>query len=351
MIGFTRNIEQDKRMTLEDRITAFVELGTYINDNRNAAEINELIQLAEKRNPWFIKEFTLSALHGISSLLEKEKLEAWISGYDVKDQNKTVGLVMAGNIPMVGFHDVLSVLISGNIAKIKYSSKDDVLLPFLLRKLIEIEPAFHKMIIKVDTVLKDYDAVIATGSNNSARYFEYYFKNADNIIRRNRTSVAVLTGNETQTELQGLVDDIMLYFGLGCRSITKLYIPESFDVRVLYEYVEKYDFMKNHFKFFNNYEYNRSVYLVNRIEHFDNGYFILKPDEGMHSPIAVLFYEKYTDIAEVKKQLEADKDTIQCIVAKNNIFYKKNIKPGNAQYPALNDYADDVDTIAFLTNI
>lgn len=338
-------------MTIEDRISAFVELGDFISETLKNAKNNEfhnVLNRSELKNPWFKREFIEHSLRGLVHFLNRETLLNWSTPYNFTETNKTVALVMAGNIPLVGFHDLLSVLISGNNVLVKLSSKDDILVPFMINKLIEIEPDFHSKIRITEERLQQFDAIIATGSNNSSRYFEYYFRNYQSIIRKNRTSVAVLDGTESEDELRGLVRDILLYFGLGCRNVTKIFIPEYFDIRQLYQYIEEFEFIKNHNKYFNNYEYNRSIYLVNRVEHYDNGYFIMKEDESLFSPISVLFYEKYKHLKDIQTRLENDKNNLQCIVSKQNIFYKKSVNPGNAQFPAIDDYADDVDTLKFL---
>lgn len=341
-------------MNLKDRIYAFSELGLLIDEHLHKSENPEFIasiNKAYRKNSWFIPEFIRESLFGISKFLTKESLEKWMSKYEICNSSKVVGIVMAGNIPLVGFHDFLSVLITGHKAKIKLSDKDDVLLPFICEKLIEIEPEFRHQIEFSYGILNDFEAIIATGSNNSSRYFEYYFKKVPHIIRKNRTSVAVFDGSETPVEKEAFINDLLLYFGMGCRNVSKIYIPEEYDICDLYKYIEPWEKLKNHNKFFNNYEYNRSIFLVNRIEHFDNGFLIFKEDNSIFSPISVLYFERFKDLNSVKEILEKSKENIQCIVSKRNIFYKFPVQFGDAQKPELTDYSDEIDTINFLINL
>ncbi|MBK8806642.1 MAG: acyl-CoA reductase [Bacteroidales bacterium] len=342
-------------MILNKRIDAFANLGLSLSEMLTSSncdnDLKKCMQQAHQKNAWFISDFVTYSLENIAKQLDKKTLEAWTSKYEFASKSKTVGLVAAGNIPLVSFHDFLAVLISGHKVLLKLSSKDNVLMPFLIKKLIETEPTFSEKIIVTDGILKDFDAVIATGSNNSAHYFEYYFKQVKHIIRKNRSSIAILDGTETTNELDGLINDALMYFGLGCRNVSKIFIPVHFDIRNLYKHISKFVHIKDHYKYFNNYEYNRAIYLVNKTEHFDNDYLIFKEDEGFFSPLSVLYYEKYDNLCVLQEKIANAKESIQCIVSKSDVFYKKSTGFGNAQNPEINDYADDIDTLKFLEKL
>ncbi|MDA3780729.1 MAG: aldehyde dehydrogenase, partial [Bacteroidales bacterium] len=261
-----------------------------------------------------------------------------------------VGVVTAGNIPLVGFHDMLCVLLSGNKFIAKLSSKDNKLMQVIRYYLISLNSEFEELIRFEEQKLSGFDAIIATGSNNSSRYFEYYFGKYPNIIRKNRSSIAVLTGNETIKQIKALADDIFLYFGLGCRNVSKLLLPEDYNFENLFNNIEHYAHIYNHNKYANNYDYNKSIYLMNKTKHLDNGFVLLKEDEGMSSPIAVIYFQYYKKIEDVYNYITLNKENIQCVVSDNNEI-EKAIKFGDAQYPELWDYADNVDTMEFLINI
>ena len=284
-------------MDLASRIKSFEKLGRIISENK---------QLFSTTNPntWFTPENIDFALTETSYALEKENLEKWTEAYpELKNQvnPKKIGVIMAGNIPLVGFHDFLSVLISGHKFVGKLSSKDDKLLPVIAKMLIDIDPEFKEYIRFEEERLSDFDAVIATGSNNSARYFEYYFGKYPNIIRKNRNSIAVLTGNESIEDLESLMDDIFMYYGLGCRNVSKLFLPENYDLKNIFEAGEKYKNIANHNKYSNNYGYNRSIYLMNTTVFWDNGFMLLKEDVSYASPVSVVYFENYTDINKFNK--------------------------------------------------
>jgi hypothetical protein len=286
-------------MNLKDRILAFAELGEHLSfinfqakQKMNIKQFKDVIQQASLNNEWFTPEHVDFSIKSIAENLTENQLNKWLSKYpELKNYNscKNVAVIMAGNIPLVGFHDLLSILITGHKAIVKLSSKDDVLLKGIAELLININPEFQDYIYFADEHLKNFDAVIATGSNNSAQYFEYYFGKYPNIIRKNRNSVAVLTGKETEKELKLLADDIFQYFGLGCRNVSKIYIPDDYDLDKLFKAVYHYKEVINHNKYANNYTYNRSVYMMNKIDFFENGFLILKEDIGMSSPISVVF--------------------------------------------------------------
>jgi hypothetical protein len=333
-------------MTTEQRINAFSKLGESISTNRH-----ELLRI--NKNPWFTHDNIIFSLEETIRLLIKESLEKWLTSYPEIHSSrnpKRIGVIMAGNIPLVGFHDFMSVLISGHRFIGKLSSKDDALLPAVINLLLEIEPLFADSIFLTESKLEQIDAVIATGSNNSGRYFEYYFGKYPNIIRKNRNSVAVLTGSETDEELSGLADDIFLYFGLGCRNVSKLFIPENYDLDHIFKASLKYKDLIAHNKYANNYDYNRVIYLMNKIKFMENGFMILKEDEAIASPISVVHYERWKDIKQVTQKLEFEKDNIQCIVSGNNVL-KNSVSFGQSQKPELIDYADNSDTIHFLMNL
>jgi hypothetical protein len=262
-----------------------------------------------------------------------------------------VGLILAGNIPMVGFHDVLCVLITGNVALIKASSQDARLIKYVLEMLIEIESSFKDQYYFVER-LENFEAIIATGSNNTSRYFEYYFGKVPHIIRKNRNSVALLTGNETKEQLSELGHDIFDYYGLGCRNVSKLMVPKGYNFNFFFESIETYQPIINHHKYNNNYDYNKSIYLVNSDKHFDNGFLLLKEDERLASPLAVLFYEYYDNLDSAQKLLEEQSDKIQCIVSTAPLQVQNQVVDfGKSQQPDLWDYADNIDTIEFLQKI
>ncbi len=258
-------------------------------------------------------------------------------------------MIQAGNIPLVGFHDFLSVLISGHNFVGKASSKDNKLPQFLSKILIEIDPKFQDKILWVDR-MKDIDAIIATGSNNSSRYFEYYFGDKPNVIRKNRSSWAILTGNESPKELFLLGKDIFNYYGLGCRNISKLFVPDNYNFNPLFEAIEPFNYVYNNNKYANNYDYNQSVYLMNLIDFLQNGFVIIKEDIGLHSPLSVIFYENYSSLDTVKTQIDNQKSEIQCLACSNNLI-QDSIPFGKTQEPKLWDYADNIDTLHFLSTL
>jgi hypothetical protein len=270
---------------------------------------------------------------------------------DVNKTSKKIGLILAGNIPLVGFHDVLCVLITGNHALIKASTQDARLIKYVLNRLVKIDAAFKEQYTFVER-LENFDAIIATGSNNTSRYFEYYFSKVPNIIRKNRNSVAVLTGNETTEQLHNLGHDIFDYYGLGCRNVSKLLVPKDYDFVPFFEAIESYQPTINHHKYNNNYDYNKSIYLVNRDKHLDNGFLLVKEDERMVSPLAVVFQEPYEDIRAVEALLSRESEKIQCIVSTVPLNVSNQVVDfGQSQQPALWDYADGIDTMDFLTKL
>ncbi len=307
--------------------------------------------MARGRNAWFTPENVLRSLRSIAeNYLQAARLQAFVDKYPITVYPKKIGVVMAGNLPAVGFHDALCVLISGHTLLAKLSKDDTPVMLFLLSTLKKLEPALEDSIQLVERI-NEANAYIATGSDNTARYFEYYFAKKPNIIRRNRTSVAALTGDETEDELRGLVDDCLLYFGLGCRNVSKLYVPAGYDFSKFYEAAEGVrETYQYHHKYFNNYEYNKAILLVNGTEHLDNGFLILTQNETLVSPLSVLYYEPYKTLTEVEAMLEAQQKKTQCVVASGEVFASA-IPFGHAQSPTLTDFADGVDTMAFLSDI
>lgn len=333
-------------LTKNQRIDAFVKLGKQMLSGNLISD--NFLESTYYRNPWFTPENTRKQIDQIASSLTENKLTKWLSQYECKETQQTVGLILAGNIPLVGFHDILCVLISGYSTKIKISSNDAGLTKAVVDILLKIEPAFEKKIEFVDK-LNDFDLVIATGSNNSARYFEYYFGKKPNIIRKNRNAVAVLTGDESQDEIRLLGADIFTYFGLGCRSVSKLFIPDHFKIESFFEAIESYSTIAEHFKYNNNYDYNKSIYLVNGDAHFDNGFVLLKEDTELASPLAVLHFERYKTLTDVEQYLISNEEYIQCVVGNAALKIKSpTIRLGNSQCPDLEDYADHINTLDFL---
>jgi hypothetical protein len=264
-------------------------------------------------------------------------------------QPKTVGLILAGNIPLVGFHDFLSVVVSGHKVLVKTSSNDQKLLPFLSNYLISINSELENYITFTEGKLENFDAVIATGSNNTARYFEFYFKDKPSIIRKNRNSVAILTGNESHEDLVNLGEDIFRYFGLGCRNVSKLFVPKDYNFENFFKAIYEYKDVIFYEKYSNNYDYNKAVFLMSNFKLLDNEFLTIKEDTSYSSPISSVFYEYYDDLNEITSRLENDADQIQCIVSKDAI--ENSILFGQTQKPNLWDYADNVDTLVFLQQI
>lgn len=327
---------------------AFVQLG-HILQNPDE-HLSSLISSAKQYNAWFTPQSTAMAINAISGMLNEPDLEKWVdANADEPNKMYAVGLILAGNIPLVGFHDILCVLASGNKALIKLSSQDKQLIPYILDKLTEIEPGFKEQFEFIER-LKDFDAVIATGSNNTSRYFEYYFNKVPHIIRKNRNSIAVLNGNESRQELKELGHDIFDYYGLGCRNVSKFYVPKEYNFNTFFESIEDFKSVADHHKYNNNYDYNKSIFLVNMDKHLDNGFLLLKEDKRMASPLAVVYYEEYASILEVKKELLENEEAIQCIISSSDLDIK--VLPfGQSQRPGLWDYADGIDTMAFLRGL
>ncbi len=332
-------------MNRQDRIYLLAQLGEYLRSNED--ELRQAKQAAYLQNSWFIPEFIDLAIKNIAdNFLQKELLEKWIDSYEVPEetlQPKTVGIVMAGNIPLVGFHDFLCVFASGHTAMMKPSSKDDVLIKHIVKKMYDWKTDLQNTFSFAEQ-LKRCDAYIATGSNNSGRYFEYYFSKYPNIIRRNRTSVAILDGTETSEELDRLADDIQLYFGLGCRNVTKLYVPENYDFIPLLNALKKYHYFIEFHKYRHNYDYQLALLIMNNKQYMNNGSIIFTQNTSLFSPVSELNYEYYTDRNILVESLEGN-DDVQCIVGHDDIPF------GKTQSPSLTDYADGANTMEFLLKV
>jgi len=351
-------------MVLEKRINAFAELGKFLSQfSQSNIEQNENVMLndlffdavklqinrASEFNSWFTKDNVLFAIESWTRLLNNKTLTEWTASYNLENRDpKTIAVIMAGNIPLVGFHDFLSVLISGHHIRIKQSSNDKHLLPLLARYLEYVEPEFKGTIQFKEEKLTDFDATIATGSNNTARYFEYYFSKKPHIIRNNRNSVAVLTENESPEGLKGIGEDIFRYFGLGCRSISKLFVPKGYNFDPFFNAIYEYKDIINYKKYENNYDYNKAVYLMSEFDILENGFFMIKEDRSYSSPIATAFYEYYDDLSALQLKLEADREQIQCVVSN---ALENTVNFGETQQPSLTDYADGVDTLVFLSKL
>jgi hypothetical protein len=332
-------------MNLSRRKELLVRLGNYIQSKEEDwQKAKDKVYL---ENRWFIPEFIELSVNNIAQkFLQPQQVDQLIKQYGMPEENsnpKKVGIVMAGNIPLVGFHDFFCVLLTGHHAMIKPSSKDEALITHLVNKLIEWNDEVEQF-ITISGMIKNCDAYIATGSNNSSRYFEYYFGKYPSIIRKNRTSVAILTGYETHEELKKLSDDVYQYFGLGCRNVTKIFVPKNYDFVPLLNAFKKYDHLADHHKYKNNYDYNLAIHILNNKYYMTNNSIILIENESPFSPISQLHYEYYSNKNELREKLKKDQ-SIQCIVSKKDIGF------GEAQCPNVNDYADGIDTMKFLMSL
>jgi len=355
-------------MNLKERTEAFAALGKLFRDyfqvekesnyspllSKWSSEIEKIIKEQHFHNAWFTEKNVNYAVNTWAYLLTNENLQKWIKPYhkQINGIKKTsnIGVIMAGNIPLVGMHDFLSVLITGHRFVGKLSSKDDLLLKLITNILCDIDPSFSDLIRFADNLKDHPDAIIATGSSNSARYFEYYFGKFPHIIRKNRNSVAILSGHESDTDISNLAVDIFTYFGLGCRNVSKLYVPEGFTFDHFFNVIEPWHFLYQHNKYANNYDYHQSVYLMNKIPFLDNGFVLVKNDRQIYSPLSVIFYEYYSDITILAAEITAKESEIQCIVSKDNEL-EQTIPFGKTQSPELWNYADNFNTVEFLINL
>lgn len=345
-------------MEIKQRINAFVQSGLFIKRHFNPNEwienekglhqgLEKLMESAYIYNGWFIKQFIHESLANNALMLTKEALEAFCKNIPEPKHQKTVAIIMAGNIPLVGLHDLMCVILSGHKALVKLSSDDNVLMPFFIKLLEHYEPEITQQISFSTGKLNDFNAVIATGSNNTSKHFEYYFSKYPNIIRKGRTSIAVLTGNETKEDLKNLGKDIFLYFGLGCRNVSKVLVPEAYVFDTLFESVYDYKFVVDNKKYGNNYDYNCAIYLLGGEKFLDNNFLMIKPDKGLFSPVSVLYSEEYRNEEQLNNYLNENKENLQCVVGNG----KGMIPFGYSQQPVITDYADGVNTMDFLVNL
>lgn len=349
-------------MELSKRINAFAQLGKFLSEFTEAKEwkdysngvsqsdfdeFNELIPKVKIYNGWFTEEMIRKSLAGISLWLDEKTLTDFVAKYHLeKTSSKRIALIMAGNIPLVGFHDVMCSLLCGHSVLLKFSSEDDKLLPLVLKYLVQIEPEFYDFVRVADAKMNNYDAVIATGSDNTNRYFESYFGKYPHIFRGNRTSVAVLTGEETKEELKKLGNDVFDFYGLGCRNVSKVLVPKGYDLNNIFGAFFGFQDIINHNKYANNYDYNKAILLMESTKDLlENGFLLVKKDKELHSPLAVLFYDEYENQKEIDDFIAKHQEKIQCVVG------KKYIPFGQAQKPAIDDFADGVDTMEFLAKL
>jgi hypothetical protein len=340
-------------MTLKQRIDGFVQVGLFINrhfgqQKREETQLHQglekLIEMSHIYNGWFIPEFVKESLISIGMLLKEADLVKFAASVEEKPQ-KTVAIICAGNLPMVCFHDILCVLLSGNKALIKLSSDDTILMPFFLKLLTHYEPAYETKILFAEGKLGVFDAVIATGSNNTSQHFKQYFGKYPHIIRKNRSSIAILTGKENTADLKLLGKDVFLYFGMGCRSVNKLMVPEGYKFDAFFEAVIDYGFVVNNKKYGNNYDYHRAIYLLESMKFLDNNFVMLKENSDLHSPVGVLYYQYYSSEKQLSDYLNSISEELQCVVG------KKNTPFGYSQQPVITDFADNVNTLEFLVNL
>ena len=351
-------------LPLEARVAALAQLGQVMQalgerrawpghalglNKEEYVHLDELVQRAQSVNGWATEENVRHAMRAWGETLLAEAISGWVGAYPTLEKQgahaATVGLILAGNIPLVGLHDVICVWLSGHRATVKCSSQDPELIPALISILDRFAPGAEDQITFTQEKWGAVDAMIATGSNNSARYFEYYFGHLPNVVRKSRVSVAVLDGTETEADLAALSEDILRYFGLGCRNVSKLYLPQDFVLDRLFEAFFPWSAIANNNKYANNYDYTRAIWLLDKVQFLDNGFLLLKEDEAITSPVGTVFYERYSDRAEVELKLVANAGKIQCVVGKGHLSF------GATQQPGLSDYADGVDTMKFLLEL
>jgi hypothetical protein len=341
-------------MNLQERKQILIYTGEKIktvleNNNKNFPGFDNIAY----HNPWFTEEFVRYCLNHWANLLNANIIDRWLSNYNAldKESSETVlALIPAGNIPFVGLHDILCAIATGIKLKIKLSSKDKLLNEWLIIELKNEFPLIREHIQVCDNLVDDFDAIIATGSDNTNRYFEYYFGKYPNILRKNRNSLAILSGNETSSELETLTDDIFVYFGMGCRSVSKIFVPLNYDFTELFKAFRKYDHLKYHNKYANNYDYQTAICQLNKTDYYNAGNALLIENHNLPSPIAVINFSYYNNFEEIHIFVDKYKQNIQCIVT-NLTNFAGNISFGSAQKPQIDDFADGIDTIDFLTNL
>ena len=343
-------------MNINRRIQLISDIGEFLKnyldenyDNNNddkLVDFKDVITKAQSKNPWFTDANIKVNLTYWSKKLTKHNLNKWLIKYNLNNTSrKNIAIIMAGNIPLVGFHDFICVFLSGHNSIIKLSNSDNCIIPFLT----DLMKLPSDRIVYSDSFLKDYDGVIATGSDNTSRYFDYYFKNKRSIIRKNRNSIAILNGEESNDDLKSLSQDIFTYFGLGCRNVSKLYVPKNYNFDLFFNSIFCYKELINNHKYANNYDYNKAIYLMSEYKFLDNGFFIVKEGNEMHSPISTINFEYYDNISILKEKINLEDDNIQCIVS--NIEFKGKVNFGETQNPSLNQYADNIDVMRFLLTI
>ncbi|MBK9283572.1 MAG: acyl-CoA reductase [Sphingobacteriaceae bacterium] len=340
-------------MSLKQRIEAFSKTGLFINQFYSETKHNEailhqgfetIIKQACLYNPWFTQNYVKESLMNIASMLNEENLNAFTKNSEVKNP-KTVAVICAGNIPCVAFHDILCVLLSGHKILLKFSTDDSIILPFLLKLLVQYNPELDQKIRIANQRISEFDAIIATGSNNTAAHFENYFKKYPRIIRKNRSSLAVLNGSESKEELFHLGKDIFTYFGLGCRNVNKLLVPENYNFNAFFEAIVDYGDVISNNKYANNYEYQRAIYLLENMKFLDNNFLLVKESKELHSPVACLYYEYYQTKDDVTKYLKQHINETQCVISKDYIPF------GYSQSPVITDFADGINTWDFLVSL
>ena len=343
-------------MNINRRIQLISDIGEFLknyldenydnNNDNKLVEFKDVIIKAQSKNPWFTDANIKVNLTYWSKKLTKHNLNKWLSKYNLNNTSrKNIAIIMAGNIPLVGFHDFICVFLSGHNSIIKLSNSDNCIIPFLT----DLMKLPSERIVYSDSFLKEYDGVIATGSDNTSRYFDYYFKNKRSIIRKNRNSIAILNGEESDDDLKSLSQDIFTYFGLGCRNVSKLYVPKNYNFDLFFNSIFCYKELINNHKYANNYDYNKAIYLMSEYKFLDNGFFIVKEGNEMHSPISTINFEYYDNVSILKEKIYLEDDNIQCIVS--NIEFKGKVNFGETQNPSLNQYADNIDVMRFLLTI
>jgi hypothetical protein len=343
-------------MNINRRIQLISDIGEFLknyldenydnNNDNKLVEFKDVIIKAQSKNPWFTDANIKVNLTYWSKKLTKHNLNKWLSKYNLNNTSrKNIAIIMAGNIPLVGFHDFICVFLSGHNSIIKLSNSDNCIIPFLT----DLMKLPSERIVYSDSFLKDYDGVIATGSDNTSRYFDYYFKNKRSIIRKNRNSIAILNGEESDDDLKSLSQDIFTYFGLGCRNVSKLYVPKNYNFDLFFNSIFCYKELINNHKYANNYDYNKAIYLMSEYKFLDNGFFIVKEGNEMHSPISTINFEYYDKVSILREKINLEDDNIQCIVS--NIEFKGKVNFGETQNPSLNQYADNIDIMIFLLTI
>lgn len=318
---------------------------------KNTAD-NEVYLYAKAKNQWFTIDFIQRSMDAIIDFyLSNNELQKWLSAYDLsKTSSKKIGIIVAGNIPLVGIHDILCAYFTSHQILVKLSSKDDVLMTYFFAEWALIDPDFSSQ-FTISESLKNIDAIIATGSNTTHQYFEHYFKNIPQILRKNRNSIAVLSGDETSAQLQALTDDVFNYFGLGCRNVSLIFVPKDYPIISLFTYFDAFEYLRNHVKYMNNYDYNRTLLLMNQIPHLSSDYLILEEKTLLSSRLATLHYAYYEHIDDVNKFIDEQQDQIQCVVSSHMALRNASIPFGQSQHPTLSDYSDNIDTLQFLINL